>query len=524
MIWHFLQPADNSDVTVLTRDDVFAWKSTAPAVARRPIAFWLLVVLCFFTAGLGRLAYLIRPFDSDGAMFIYMGRVISEGGRFCHDLCDNKFPTVGLMTGVAWRMFGPVWWQYVLLETAMSLLTAWLLARGAARHFGAHAAVPTLLFAIVHLNMAFVVFGGFQLETIQTFFAVLAAGAALELIDGDDWRDALVVGLAGGCAAMLKPTGLAVVAATVAMLLAFRGRQPAKLFAHLLALAGGLALPAAVTLIYLIESDNLRDMPGLWHQIATYAKNSSWDLWDLSKPITVVILGGFPLFVRFVIFRRARDRISVNFNRAAVAFVLLWLAAEMVGVVAQRRMYAYHFMVLGPPVALLYGMLPRRDRLVPMAAALVPMALFSVYGSSLLIRYEYRGVYRLEVSDYLATRTQPTDAVWRDDAARLLLETGLHAGSRYPLTFLFANFDQAPLEYGATILADFEQTRPKYIMLPAEFDRVMAHQGHEILELNRFPARRENYFKAWRDIRAYVLAHYAWETRLDSDDVFRRRS
>src|SRR5580693_6275374 len=132
----------------------------------------------------------------------------------------------------------------------MSLMTAWLLARAAARHFGPHAAVPTLLFAIVHLNMTFVVFGGFQLETLQAFFAVLAAGAALELIDGDDWRDAFVVGLAGGCAAMLKPTGLAVVAATFTILLALRGRQPIKLVRDFLALAAGLSLPAVVTLIY----------------------------------------------------------------------------------------------------------------------------------------------------------------------------------------------------------------------------------------------------------------------------------
>jgi hypothetical protein len=510
-------------MTAFSPENLRNWEADSPATARRPLAFWLFVALCLISAGLGRLTYLIRPFDSDGSMFIYMGRVICEGGRFCHDLCDNKFPTVGLMTSVAYRMFGPVWWQYVLLETALSLMTASLLARAAARHFGDYARVPTLLFAIVHLNMNFVVFGGFQLETIQAFFATLAACAALELIDGDDWRDALVVGLAGGCAAMLKPTGLAVLGATTIILLILHRQHPVKLLKQLLALATGFALPAIVTLIYLIHSDNLRDMPGLWHQIATYAKNSSWDLWDLCKPVTVAIMGGFPFFVRFVIFRRPTDRISVRLNYAAVAFVVLWLALEMAGVVAQRRMYAYHFMVLGPPLALLYGMLPRRDRLAPMAAALIPMVLFSVYGSSLLFQYEYRGAYRLAVSDYLATRTKPTDAVWKDDAARLLLETGLKAGSRYPLTFLFANYDQAPLEYGATMIKDFEQTQPKFIVLPAEFDRVMAHQGHEILELNRFPIRRENYLKAWNDIRAYVLANYIWEARRGEDEIYRRR-
>ncbi len=511
-------------MTVLSPEHLLAAQNPPRSVARRGLSFWLFVILCFFTAGLGRLGYIIRPFDSDGSMFIYMGRVICEGGRFCHDLVDNKFPTVGLITSVPWRMFGPVWCQYVLLETALSFTMAWLLARMADRHFGTHAAVPTLLYAIVYLNMTFVVFGGFQLETMQAFFTTLAAGAALELFDGGDWRDAFVIGLAGGCAAMLKPTGLAVIASAATISLALRGGNPRRLISHLLAMVAGVALPAGVTLTYLIVADNLRDMPGLWHQISTYAKSSSWDWYDALKPVTVAIMAGFPMFVRYVIFRRENDRIDVKFNRAAVAFVILWLSAEMAGVVAQRRMYAYHFMVLIPPLALLYGMLPRRDRLAPMAAALIPMAIFSIYGSSLLIQYEYRGVYRLDVSDYLALRTQPGDAVWRDDTARLLLETGLNAGARYPLTFLFANYDTAPLEYSAVILQDFDRTRPKYIMLPAKFEKVMAHQGHEILELNRFPIRRANYFKAWNDIRNYVLAHYVWEARLDADDVYRRKS
>jgi hypothetical protein len=510
-------------VTVLSPDSTAALDTDSPAIARRSVCFWLFVWLCFFSAALGRLGYLIRPFDSDGAMFIYMGRLISEGGRFCHDLCDNKFPTVGLITSVPWRMFGPVWSQYVLLETAISFTMAWLLARSAGRHFGPHAAVPTLLYALVHLNMTFVVFGGFQLETLQAFFETLAACAALELFDSDDSRDAFTLGLAAGVAAMLKPTGISVIAATIPILLALRRRTPTKLAKDLLSLAAGFALPTAVTLIYLIRADNLRDMPGLWHQISTYAKNSYWEWWDLSKPVTVIIFGGFPLFVRYVIFRRKEDRIPVRLNRAAAAFVLLWFLLEFAGVIAQRRMYAYHFMVLGPPAALLYGMLPRRDRLAPMAAALIPMILFSVYGSSLLIQFEYRGVYRLEVSDYLATRTTPTDAVWRDDTPRLLLETGLHPAGRYPLTFLFANYDTAPLEYVRTLLSDFARTQPKYIILPAEFDKVMAHQGHEILELNRFPLRRQNFFNAWEQIRAYTVAHYVWEARIGEDAIYRRR-
>jgi hypothetical protein len=73
------------------------------------IRMWLLLCLCVISAILGRLCYIVRPFDSDGSMFIYMGRLISEGGRFCHDLVDNKFPSVGLVTSVPWRLLGANW-------------------------------------------------------------------------------------------------------------------------------------------------------------------------------------------------------------------------------------------------------------------------------------------------------------------------------------------------------------------------------------------------------------------------------
>jgi hypothetical protein len=79
------------------------------------------------------------------------------------------------------------------------------------------------------------------------------------------------------------------------------------------------------------------------------------------------------------------------------------------------------------------------------------------------------------------------------------------------------------LEYVRTLLSDFARTQPKYIILPAEFDKVMAHQGHEILELNRFPLRRQNFFNAWEQIRAYTVAHYVWEARIGEDAIYRRR-
>src|SRR4051794_39923695 len=109
---------------------------TARAEANTSVGRWLLVALCLAAALVGRLAYLSQPFDEDGAMFVYLGRVVSDGGRFGHDVIDNKFPTVGLITSLAYRGFGDWWPGYVLMQTAMGVGGAMLLARSARRHLG----------------------------------------------------------------------------------------------------------------------------------------------------------------------------------------------------------------------------------------------------------------------------------------------------------------------------------------------------------------------------------------------------
>jgi hypothetical protein len=508
-------------VTTLCADPASVHPLSSSRTIDRRLVF--LVALCLLSALLGRLCYLIRPFDSDGSMFIYMGKLVCEGGRFGHDLVDNKFPTVGLITSVPWRLFGANWSAYVLLSTAMSLAGCAFLTRIAARHIGDHAVLPALLFALVYLNFNFAVFGGFQLETIQAFFAILVAGAGLELLHEFDWRDAFTCGLCAGVAAMLKPTGLAVIGAVLfAGVVARRWswRETASVIVSVLA---GVAIPAAVVVVYLINTDTLREMPALWRQIARYASSSAWESSDWTKPLTVLVIVGFPILVRGWIFRRAGDRLHVNVDRTLLTFVLAWLTVETIGVAMQRRMYAYHFLVLAPPATLVFALLPRRERVASLAAALAPIAIFSIYGAGLVMSICYTGERRSAVSDYIASHTVPADAVWKDDAARLWLETGSRAGSRFPMTFLFANFDEAPLEYATQILADFERTRPRYIVLPAQRQRMVKHQSEHIVELARFPKRRANFQIAWQRIGDYVDQHYDLESRIGNDAVYRRR-
>lgn len=90
----------------------------------------------------GRLCYLAQPFDSEGAMFIYLGKSVGDGDRYCHEIIDNKFPSVGLLTSICWRAFGTQWPAYVLLQTLLGVGGALLLSRCAVRHAGPKSRLP----------------------------------------------------------------------------------------------------------------------------------------------------------------------------------------------------------------------------------------------------------------------------------------------------------------------------------------------------------------------------------------------
>jgi hypothetical protein len=117
----------------------------------------------------------------------------------------------------------------------------------------------------------------------------------------------------------------------------------------------------------------------------------------------------------------------------------------------------------------------------------------------------------------------PGDPVWADDLPRVLLTTDLRPGSRVMLTFLFANDDAAPLRFSQMMLYDFARTRPERIALPAEFDREIEFRSHNIRELDQFSVRRENYLRAWSDIRTYVDANYVAGERVGSCVIWKRK-
>ncbi len=548
---------------------------TAPDVAddvevetrgRTPtVAAWaLLAGVCAASALAGRLCYLGRPFDSDAAMFVYMGKLVADGGRVGRDVVDNKFPTVGLVMAGPWRAVGANWAGYVLLGAGLSAVAAAAIGAAAGR-----GRVAAGLFAVVFLNLTPAVFGGFQLETPICCFGCLAAMAAVRAIDDDSAGAACVAGLAAGCGALLKPTGVGVLGA-LAVGAAVRGR-PVKGMA---AAAAGLALPLAFAAVYLNAAGLWGELPVTAARLSAYARGSVVDAVAGTKLATVAALVGWPLVVGRLAGgralarsphlqdwlrsrpttsrsaacgfadggRSAREAASGRTGRvhgplpsrgaglpakrdrsvtpAVFAFAGCWLAVELLGVVAQRRMYAYHFLPLVPPAALLFGLTVGRVRPAALLAALAPAAALSWVVALHVVATPTDG--RLPVGRYLLARAAAGDAVWADDYPRLLLETGLRPGSRQALTFLFANDDATAAADSAQIVADLAARRPAFVVLPADLDRWLRRQTAGIVELSANPTRAAAYVAGWRRVERYTLGHYRREATVGDAAVYRR--
>ena len=133
-------------------------------------------------------------------------------------------------------------------------------------------------------------------------------------------------------------------------------------------------------------------------------------------------------------------------------------------------MYPYHFFVLAPPLALLFAMIRARIVFSPLPR-LRAAVLLSDYGAWRFVSNYHAPRSRLAASDFFQSHAAPREVVWGDYMMRLLVETDLTPGSRFAVTFIWANDDEAPQEYLAEMLADFEQRRPKFILLPTEINR-----------------------------------------------------
>lgn len=480
-----------------------------------------LIIAAVAIAVISRLAFVAVPFWSDSSIYIYMGKVVATGGTLYRDFYEIKFPGVALVIAPLWKIFGSWWPGYALVQMAMGLGTAWVLSRAMTKHVSAAAGRATLVYGLIFANLSPAVFTGFQLETIQLFFASVAAAFGISAIASGRGRDAFFVGLFAGMAAIVKPTGLSVLAAYFIVVMLSAQRDPRGALRKLSLAACGVAMPIAFVTLWTIQKGLTGEVRDVWHQISFYSHQTPLAIEDLLKLGVAALLLGFPMLIRW---RCPRDeaRVHARPNRQIAFFAILWLVIESAGVIMQGRMYMYHFLVLAGPAAVVFGMIPRPARVSNVSIALTPAAMLIVAWSLPLLAKLPDGFRRSELTEYLTAHSPAKAYVFADWVPRVLLESDLQCGSRYPHFLFFGNHDAAPLDYSATMLSDFEARQPVYIVLPADVPKHVAGVLEQPIFARR-PVRAGNLRIAWARVEAYVAEHYEPETRLNDWEIYRRK-
>ena len=508
------------------------------------IALAIAVIACF----LPRLGFLARPFESDAGLYAYLGKVVATGGVYgelYRDFYETKGPGVALFTGAIWKLLGDYWPAWVALQMFMVWGTAMALRAVARQAWGAGAGTAAFWFTLVFLNFGPVAYRGFQLETVVAFFAGLAAFAGWRSFSLQNSSStippievsriaasglpALMMGLCAGMAAMIKPTGGAVFGA-FAVLWIFQQQ-----WRTLGVACAGFMLPVIAVAAWTWRAGLLSEMPGLWREISLYGSQTPLPAGELLiKAATMIMICGFVLYAvwrlgRGGVIETAIRTAPLLFNRisAPVFFALAWLGLECFGVYVQKRMYAYHFLPIAAPLALLFGRLiaGRAVRPIGLLAALTPVVALSLFWS----RADFAtlcttGAGPLPESKYLLSHASPADRVVGDGIERLLMETRLRSGTRYAHLFYLANHDAAPVEYGARFLADLEKNSPEWAVFESPVQWRL-HRELSVREMPLFaerPARGEAYLKAGEEIQRYIESHYTAQAQVAGKTIWRR--
>ena len=477
-----------------------------------PISVVLIAIAFVALAITSRVGMIAWPFLNDSGLYAQLGRTVAQGGVLYRDFYETKLPGAALIASVFWRMFGPHWAGYVLCQLFLAIVAAVALARSARQHLGNLATWPVFLFAIVFLNLSQLVYTGFQLETLQAFFEDIAAMSAMRSLHNDDGLSSFTAGLAAGMAAMPKPGGFCVAVALLGATVIFSNRR----LLHSCLILLGAAIPTAVTAIYTVKTGASQYLPAAMHDIAAYASGTPVNSDALLKLLVVLLIFGWPFAVRLF-----GCRPNLAGSASLRTFVLAWLMLDLIAVLLQRRLYPYHFLPLVCPLAILYGMLPGRVSFGSFAVGLLPIALLSLTweGSSPL--HVKRGSTHLPVSDFIASHTNANDTVFADQIGRLLIETDRQPGCRLGTFFYMVNADDSPAKYAEIFLRDFDDRKPKYLVLPKDWDQPEPGLANCDI-LKHCPQRRANFVRAWRQFRSGVAWKYHLETSIGASMVYRR--
>jgi hypothetical protein len=306
--------------------------------------------------GAPSLAY---PPSWDMSVHIYVAREwLARGAMPYRDTFDHKGPGLYALHALALRLFGDAMWGYRLLELAMvfalGVVCAWLAAPASRRP--EPGVVGVSVFAANVFAFGFLDYWNTAQGELACALLTTAGVLATRRVEGHRTA-AVVAGLLGGAATLVKPTALPLVAIS-AFVMARRARRdgragtlrwfggallalPALTVAYF-ALRG--ALPAAVdslvfaNRVYVLDEHTAHGARGALHAIALALRHFGFP----AKVVIACAIAG-P-----VLSRLRRRRFEFECHALAAAMLLVGFAT----VVMQWKFFLYHWSIAAGGVVL----------------------------------------------------------------------------------------------------------------------------------------------------------------------------
>jgi hypothetical protein len=359
---------------------------------------------------------LLYPFGSDQGSFATVAEVIGRGGRLYRDVFEIKPPGTYYLFLSAFRVFGHTMFAVRLLDLLWTLGAAATLAMVGERLLGRAAGMAG---AFLFLSFYALGFDFWHTAQCDGFTSLPLALAALTTVLAESRRSRRLAALSGlflGLAVLVKFTiGGLLLLPLLAAVLAREETWRARVL-RIGAYLGGFALPLLLTVLWLVSTGSfaaMREIVFGWN--AAYGKIRGADplghIWDF-------LLGGQYLLLKAIGALAITGTVSLVLARRTRPlwwFLPLWAVVMFVGIVAQGKYFAYHWLPALPPVGLLAGegiafavlrlgqpFADRTRRAFPVVAAVVLLALFAAgYWAQFSSEIGY-ATGRVSTPDYLA--------------------------------------------------------------------------------------------------------------------------
>lgn len=452
------------------------------------LPFWLIGLVVLVTS---RLATWLFPFDSDHWIFAYIGRVWAQGGTLYIDAWDHKSPLIFGYNAILYKLFGDDLILTRIFFTLLAILAAFLFyktVRLLLNQLSENdniklAKISTLIF-IVLTNTSQFTSSGNNNENIGILLLLGAIYLYLKYRSSANIRLLIASGFLAGFIFMLKVNFAILLLPLIADIVYQNWPKFITAIKNLLLFSIGIVVQLGFWWLYFYQQGTVSDFI-----TATYLFNSKYITalgWDINEPGLPIFLGILALliimFAPFAI--KSLTYIKVKTDRKARLLVPLMTLSVLLFIATAGTFYSYYFLIVMPFICLVIAA-TWSDLSLKFSRKIIWLVLVVLF---IFIIISYRQLYNNfygavaqdasnmnEAALYVNARTSPNDTIFANMYGATFYQMAQrNSGSRFiSASYLLVDYKfKFGYNLDALAIADFEKSKPKYIIVGSETDNL----------------------------------------------------